>query len=350
MQPGLGLAGLLLVVPVAVLLAIGAGGAESSVVVLAPLVTFGLPPLAMIAFWWEDWPGTRLRPSWSGWFDTAVIVVAAIVLTALGQVVVGESDLRGIFDPTPGPGHSPTFPAAMPLAGAAFVAMLQVTLVSEGWPLRGHMGPLVAGAVALLAAWAIALAVYLLLVDFRAPPGSGLTSRAGSVSGAELGAVLVLIGAWQVWLFVAWRGWPVAELPAQWARLVAGNVVVLGGAVLTFLVAHGPAGVLPARIAAVAGAFVAAGLLVGMLFEPAVSCSRAPARARAVSLAAIAVLATALFAGLTLIADGVRWRHLAPDEWVSHAALNAVGTAVILHVAIGRRWPFGDAAVETPGE
>src|SRR5690242_10614344 len=29
------------------------------------------------------------------------------------------------------------------------------------------------------------------------------------------------------------------------------------------------------------------------------------------------------------------------DDWVEPAALNALSTSVILHVAIGRRWPFG---------
>jgi hypothetical protein len=53
-QPRLGLAGLLLVVPVAWLLAFGAGGAEPSLLVLGPLVTFGLPVIAMVAFWWDD--------------------------------------------------------------------------------------------------------------------------------------------------------------------------------------------------------------------------------------------------------------------------------------------------------
>ena len=139
-QPLLGLAGLLLVVPTALLLAFGAGGAEPSVLVLAPLVTFALPAVVMVAFWWEDWPGTRLPARWSGWFDTLLIAVAAVVLTGLGQIAVGHLDLRGIFDPTPGPGHAPTFPATMPIAGAAFVAMIQLTLVNEGWPFRRFGG------------------------------------------------------------------------------------------------------------------------------------------------------------------------------------------------------------------
>ena len=89
-QPRLGLVGLLLVVPIAGVLAVGAGGAEGSVLVLGPLVTYSLPLVAMVAFWWEDWPGTRLRPSWSGWADTALIAVGAVVLTGIGQVVVGR--------------------------------------------------------------------------------------------------------------------------------------------------------------------------------------------------------------------------------------------------------------------
>ena len=135
-QPRLGLIGLVLVVPIAAALAVGAGGPERSALVLGPLVTYALPLVAVVAFWWEDWPGTRLRPSWSGWADTALIAGGAVVLTAAGQTVVAGLDLRGIFDAFPGPGHTPTFPATMPLAAAAFVAMLELTLVGEGWPLR----------------------------------------------------------------------------------------------------------------------------------------------------------------------------------------------------------------------
>jgi len=184
-QPALGLAGLLLVVPVAALIAVGAGGADSSVVVLGPLVTFALPAVALIGFWWENWPGSRLRPGWSGLLDTVLITIAAVLLTMLGQSVVGELDLRGIFDPAAGPEHSATFPETLPLGGAAFVAMLQLTLVCEGWPLR-RLGGFAGGVAALAASWGVALL---------------LTSVGG-----DLGALLVMVGAWQVWFFVVWLG------------------------------------------------------------------------------------------------------------------------------------------------
>jgi hypothetical protein len=95
-QPALGLAGLLLVALVAVLLGIGAGGLERSLKILGPLSTFALPVVAMIAFWWEDWPGTRLQAPLSGLLDTVLVVIGALILTLLGQFVVGHLDLRGV--------------------------------------------------------------------------------------------------------------------------------------------------------------------------------------------------------------------------------------------------------------
>ena len=92
--------------------------------VLGPLITSALPFVAMVAFWWEDWPGTRLRAGVSGWADTAVIAVGAIVLTGLAQVLAGGLDVSGLFEAAPGPGHVPTFPATLPVAGTAFVVML----------------------------------------------------------------------------------------------------------------------------------------------------------------------------------------------------------------------------------
>ena len=66
---------------------------------LGPLVTYSLPLIAMVAFWWEDWPGTRLRASWSGWADTLLIACGAVVLTGVGQAIAGGLDVRALFSP-----------------------------------------------------------------------------------------------------------------------------------------------------------------------------------------------------------------------------------------------------------
>ena len=341
-QPGLGLAGLLLVVPVAALFAFGGDGAANSVKLFSPLVTFALPALAMVAFWWEDWPGSHLRPGWSGLLDTALIAVAAILLAIVGQAIVGHLDFAGIFDPNPGPGHAALFPASLPLAGGAFVAMLQLTLVCEGWPLRSLLPRLTAGIAALVVSWGAAIILYYVAVDFHAPSGSGLTSQSGPVGGPELGAVLVLMGAWQVWIFVVWRGWPFANLHHRWVRIVAANIVVIGGAVLTYTVVHGPGGVSPAVINAAAGSFVAAGLAIGMLFEGMFRSHLRSAPERLATFVSALIVATALYTLLTAYADSLDWTKPTSQEWVGHTALNAISVSIILHVAVGRRWPFGD--------
>jgi len=38
--------------------------------------------------------------------------------------------------------------------------------------------------------------------------------------------------------------------------------------------------------------------------------------------------------------DALPLAQVGPDEWVEHAAINALSISIILHVAIGRRWPF----------
>src|ERR1044072_6378157 len=96
-QPRRAPLGVWLVLPVAVLLAVAAGGPEDSFRVVGPIVLYSLTPLLMIAFWWEDWPGTRLGPNWAGWADTALIAAAAIVLTGVAQAIAGGLDLRGMF-------------------------------------------------------------------------------------------------------------------------------------------------------------------------------------------------------------------------------------------------------------
>jgi hypothetical protein len=341
-QPRLGLIGLLLLVPIAAALAVGADGADGSVAILGPLVAYSLPLVAMVAFWWEDWPGTRLGSSWSGWEDTALIGIGAIVLTGIGQILAGGLDLRGMFDPSPGPGHVPTFPATLPLAGAAFVAMLQLTLVGEGWPLR-RLPRLGAGPLALAISWAVALVMYLTLAHVPAPSGSEVTVRHGPVPGGELGTVLVVIGAWQVLFYVAWRGWPFSAIATRSRRLTYAHVVVIAGGVLTYLLLHDVMGVRSASLAAVAGCFVAAGLLFGMLLEGWLRPHLAAGGERIATLLAALVLAAVLAVGLRAIAGGIHFTRASADEWVEHVGLNAIGVSIILHMAIGRRWPFAAA-------
>jgi hypothetical protein len=344
-QPRLGALGLLLVLPVAVLLAVSAGGPEPSLLVLAPLVTFGLPVVAMIAFWWDDWPGTTLRASWSGWADTVLVVVGAAGLTLLGQAVVGGVDVRGVVDSTAGPGHRATFPATMPVAGAAFVAMLQLTLVCEGWPLRGRLGRTAGGLAALALAWLIALLTWVLVLDGRV--FSGAPRSGGLLAGAQLGALLVLVGAAQVAVFVLWRGWPVARSGRRAVRLLSGNALVLAVAALSYGLTSA-AGADPGAVSAAAGSFVAAGLLYGMLFEGFLR-DRLPAGTERAALVGLTVAsAVVLDVALQAYAGTVLWTRGSADEWVTHATLNAIGVGIILHVAIGRRWPFVRTRPEAP--
>ena len=170
-QPTVGLVGIFFAVAVFVVLLYGAGDVESSLEIFGPMATFALPPIAMIAFWWNDWPGTRVRAPWSGLIDTVLVVVLAIVLTIVGEAIVERFDVASIFRARPGPGHPSTFPATLPLAGAAFAAMLQLTLVSEGWPLR-RLGRIRSGVVALVVAWAVAVVAYFLAVNTDSVPAA----------------------------------------------------------------------------------------------------------------------------------------------------------------------------------
>jgi hypothetical protein len=81
-----------------------------------------------------------------------------------------------------------------------------------------------------------------------------------------------------------------------------------------------------------------------MLFDNWPASQMHPARQRLVTLIVVATVAAALYEALTAIADNAHWTTAQPDEWVAFACLNAIGLGVILHVAVGRRWPFPTAS------
>ncbi len=326
-QPWTGLAGLAVITPVAILLAVSLGDVEDTALVLGPLTTFALPALATIAFWWQDWPGASLRAGWAGLTDTLLVAGAGVVFTALGQAVVTGLDLRGVFLADPGPGHPVTYPATMGLAGAAFTAMLQLTLVTEGWPLRG-LGRIRSGVAALVLSWVVALAAWLLLVD------PGPITR---LSRETFGIWLIVLGAWQVVFFVVLHGRPFTLITRRAVRLVTSNVALLALTAITYAVLRA-SGAGDGLIGALSGVVVGAGLVVAMLFDgwPATRLAKG---ADGVSLAATAVLSVVLYVGLDVLARTAHLHRIDELSWITLAGLNFVGMVVILHVAVWRRWP-----------
>jgi hypothetical protein len=170
-QPWLGIGGLLLAAAVFFALALGTGSTGTSLLILGPLATFALPAVAMVAFWWNDWPGSRLITPWTGLIDTVLVVAASVVLTIAGQAIVERSGVRAVFEANASPGVPTTFPATLALAGAAFTAMLQLSLVCERWPLSGS-GRLRSGIAALALVWAAGTGAYFLFVNLDAVPAA----------------------------------------------------------------------------------------------------------------------------------------------------------------------------------
>ena len=247
-QPWLGVGGLLLAAVVFFALAAGTGSTATSLLILGPMSAFALPVVAMVAFWWNDWPGSRFTTPWTGLIDTVLVAAAAVVSTIAGQAVVERSDVRGVFQADPGPGVPVTFPATLALAGAVFTAMLQLSLVCERWPLSG-LEPRWSGLAALALSWAAGTGAYYLFVNLGSVPAAdraaaGLRNPGGPIAGPDFGSALIAVGVWQTLLFIALRGWPVNTITRRPLRLFAGNGLVIGLGALTYLVlrdiAHWP--------------------------------------------------------------------------------------------------------------
>jgi hypothetical protein len=217
----------------------------------------------------------------------------------------------------------------MPLAGAIFVAILELTLVSEGWPLR-RLNRLAGGVAALGVAWGIGILLFETLV----------ADASGPVAGAQFGSALICVAVLQVGFYVVLRGWPFSQIATRVLRLGVANLAVVGGGLAIYQALHRAAGLAPATISAVGGTAVAAGLVIGMLFDGWLERGLAPATARMANAISAALGTAVLYVGLTAYAHSIGWMRAEPEDWVSHVGLNAIGIGVILHVGVGRRWPF----------
>jgi hypothetical protein len=121
----------------------------------------------------------------------------------------------------------------------------------------------------------------------------------------------------------------------------AGNALVIGGGAATYLALRNLAHLSPQAIGAVCGCVISAGLLVALVFEgwPGALLHRLGA-GRAVTLVCTAVVAVVLNRALAGYADSVHWVRATANDWVTVAGLAFSAVGIILHVAIGQRWPL----------
>jgi succinate dehydrogenase/fumarate reductase cytochrome b subunit len=129
---------------------------------------------------------------------------------------------------------------------------------------------------------------------------------------------------------------------------MAGNALVLGLGAATFLLLRHLAHWQPDAISAACGCVIGAALIVAMLFEGWPAARLRPWPGRALTLALTALTAAVLYRSLAAYADSVHWANATPDDWITTAALGFISAGLILHVAIGLRWPIARRAEEKP--
>jgi hypothetical protein len=219
----------------------------------------------------------------------------------------------------------------MALAGTALSAMLQLTFVTEGWPLRGrrHLSRIWAGLIAFVIAWAAALIAWALVVS----PGP-----IGDVSLQTFGMWLIVLGAWQVVFFAVLQGKPFSLIKRRATRLITANVGIVVVTEATYALLRG-LNVDNSVIGALGGVVVGAGLVIAVLFDGWPGTKLTGVRADIVLLVTLAALAAALYAVLFGFATALDLNHVSVTGWITLASLNWVGMVVLLHVAVWRRWP-----------
>lgn len=350
-QPLVGGMALVVVAAVAALLSFVPDGAQSALQIVVPISTFAISVLVVVALWWGGWPADRLSRPLAGLVNTALVVAAGFVLTGAGLAVVGQLDIKGMFSTAPdlANGTLTSFPFTFPLAGLVFVAMLQLTLVSEGWPLR-RLSRVPAGVAALALSWAVGTAAYYLLINWDVVPAPareliGLRNPDGPMGGVDLVAWMVCIVMWQVGVYLLLGGWPYNTIRRTATRLVMANVGVIGAGWLTYMLLHEVAGWSSPLIAGSGGALVASVVLLAFIFEGWPFLEEAPGAARLCLVVAAGTVAVALYWGLKALGNGTEtWDQYPVELWVGGTALLHIAGVAILFQAVWGRWPLAPPA------
>jgi hypothetical protein len=316
-------------------------GPEKSLNLLAVPTAFWLPVLVIVAVWWHGFPGSLTGSrTGAGVVNTIVFMVAAILLTFLGQVVIAKFDAGAVFSSTGG-----MFPILVPLAGTIFVTMLQLTFVCGRWPFD-KMSSVPAGIGAFTLSWVIGVVVNLTVVNWDVIPAParaalGLRNPGGPVSALDYLGWLVCVVVFQLIFFQLLDGWPFRDYENKLTRLVISNVFVIGSGWLLYLLLHNlfkwP---VPTIIGA--GGVVTVGVTVSaMAFEDYPFHHERPGLARLGLVMNVLGMAFLAFFVLRVIGQQVTTFNIYPVElWVGVSALLWITPMVIYLYAIWGRWPL----------
>ncbi len=347
-QPLVGVLGLVMVAIAFALLAM-LWSPQTSLVILGPISTFALPVLVVSAIWWGGWPFARFGRPVSGLAHTAMIVVAGVVLAGVGLAVVGHFSVQGMFSSNAAQlntkGVLTTFPFTVPIAATVFVTMLQLTFVSNKWPLH-KMHTVSSGVAAFIFSWVVGVAIYFVVTNWNSVPVAarsalGLRNGVGPMNAIDFTALLLCIVVYQMSFFVLFRGWPFSGIKSAGARLVAGHMATIGGGWITFFVLLDGFKWQDPVIVGACGSIIGAIFLVAMLFETWPFDQEEPSSNRFGSAVLVVIVSGILYFALRALGHvSGTWSQAPVELWIGVCGLNYIAAVIILHYAVWGRWPL----------
>jgi hypothetical protein len=343
-QPLAGLAGLALLALLIYVVGILPEPQRVPLQVLGPILLFGLPLLMVMAYWWSGWPVERASRPVSGAVNTLILGAGSVVLTMLGQLVIGGIDPEGLVETSDSikDGVLTTFPFTLPLALAVIVAMVQITYVWGRWPLR-RLSPIAGGWAALGLSWIIGVALYYRLANWESVPGAvrssiGLRNPGSLWDGIDLTALLYSILLWQSIFGVLFDGFPFLAFRRLGAGVYASTAAVFLLGALTFSLLQDGVHFAIGALIAVTGSGVAAVFVVRVLLEAWPFGSEEPGIARVgLFVSALVVFLVAYFA---LRVGGDVGVQPPVGFWIGVSSLVFLVGGTIWHYSVWRRWPL----------